>query len=159
LDVGTGTGILIPYLQQEVGSKGHITAIDYAEKMIKVCKLKYQHFSSIDFLVNKVEEMEFSSNYFNAVVCFGVFPHLENKVEALNQINRVLKKGGRLIIAHALSSEEIVTHHKSSSSVVVQDTFPKKTEMGKLLRQTGFLRISIIDVPGCYFCLSFKSIN
>jgi demethylmenaquinone methyltransferase/2-methoxy-6-polyprenyl-1,4-benzoquinol methylase len=158
LDVGTGTGILIPYLQQEVGSKGHITAIDYAEKMIKVCKSKYKQVSNIDFLVNKIEEIVFSSNSFDAVICFGVFPHLENKLRALNQINRILKKDGRLIIAHALSSKEILAHHKNSSPVVAQDTLPKKTEMRKLLKQTGFFRISITDVPGCHFCLSFKSI-
>lgn len=159
LDVGTGTGILIPYLHKEVGSKGQITAIDYAEKMIKVCKLKHKQFLNIDFLVKRIEEIDSSSNSFDAVICFGVFPHLENKVRALNQINRILKKGGRLIIAHALSSEEIIIHHQNSSPVVAQDILPKKTEMRKLLSQTGFLRISIINMPGRYFCLSFKSID
>ncbi len=157
LDVGTGTGILLPYLLHEVGSKGHIIALDYAKKMIKVCKSKYKHFSNIDFFVTKIEEIKFSSNSFDAVICFAVFPHLENKVRALNQINRILKKDGRLIIAHALSSEEIRAHHKDCSSVVAQDILPTKNKMNKLLKQTGFHRISITDLPGCYFCLSFKS--
>jgi demethylmenaquinone methyltransferase/2-methoxy-6-polyprenyl-1,4-benzoquinol methylase len=159
LDVGTGTGILIPYLQQEVGLTGHIIALDYAEKMIEVCKSKYKQFSNIDFLVNKIEENEFSSCSFDAVICFGVFPHLDDKLGALNQINRILKKDGRLIIAHALSSQEILVHHKNSSSVVAQDSLPKKAEMKKLLKKTGFHRISITDIPGRYFCFSFKSID
>ena len=34
LDVGTGTGILIPFLHKALGAKGHITAIDYAPNMV-----------------------------------------------------------------------------------------------------------------------------
>ena len=43
LDVGTGTGILIPFLLQEVGASGHIVAIDFAAKMVEVCRLSLIH--------------------------------------------------------------------------------------------------------------------
>lgn len=157
LDVGTGTGILIPYLRKEIGPNGKIIAIDYAENMIKICKSKFEQFSNVTFRVHKIEEIDSPSEFFDSVICFGVFPHLENKFQALNQINRILKKEGKLIIAHALSSEEINDHHQSSSSVIAQDNLPKENKMRKLLLQTGFLRISIIDKPGCYLCSSFKS--
>ena len=159
LDVGTGTGILIPFLLQEVGPSGHIVAIDYAAKMVKVCRSKYGDFSNVSFAVQKIEQIDYPSESFDAVTCFGLFPHLENRAEALRQINRVLKRGGRLIIAHALSSQEIKTHHQNSSSVVAQDTLPKSSEMRQILKQTGFFRISIKDKPGCYLCLSYKSSN
>ena len=38
LDLGTGTGALIPSLIRAVGSFGSVTAIDYAEKMIQRCR-------------------------------------------------------------------------------------------------------------------------
>ena len=40
LDAGTGTGVLIPFLLKAVGPTGQVSAIDYAEKMVKICKVK-----------------------------------------------------------------------------------------------------------------------
>ena len=159
LDVGTGTGILIPFLLQEVGPSGHIVAIDYAAKMVKVCRSKYGDFSNVSFVVQKIEQIDYPSESFDAVICFGLFPHLENRAEALCQMYRVLKPEGRLIIAHALSSHEIKVYHRSSSLIVAHDTLPKSSEMRQILKQIGFFRISITDKPGCYLCLSCKSSN
>jgi len=43
LDTGTGTGLLVPFLLQAVGPTGHVTAIDFAEEMTNICKVKYAH--------------------------------------------------------------------------------------------------------------------
>jgi ubiquinone/menaquinone biosynthesis C-methylase UbiE len=157
LDTGTGTGILIPFLLNAVGPTGHVTAIDYAEKMIEICRSKYGHLSNVSLAVQKIEQLDFPSESFDAVTCFGLFPHLENRQEALRQIIRVLKLGGKLIIAHALGSAEIRAHHHNASAVVAQDALPNNSEMRRLLKQAGFGRIRIIDKPGCYLCLSDKS--
>jgi ubiquinone/menaquinone biosynthesis C-methylase UbiE len=156
LDAGTGTGILIPFLLHAVGPKGYVVAVDYAENMIKVCRSKYEHFPNVTFAVQNIEKIGFLSESFDVVTCFGLFPHLENRVEALGQINRILKPEGRLIIAHALSSTEIKTHHHNASAVIAKDVLPSKSEMRRLLKQMGFHRIRIIDKPGCYLCLSDK---
>jgi demethylmenaquinone methyltransferase/2-methoxy-6-polyprenyl-1,4-benzoquinol methylase len=156
LDVGAGTGILIPFLLQEVGRSGYVVGIDYAEKMIDICKSKYGHLSNVRFEVRNVGQIDYSSGSFDAVTCFGLFPHLENRKEALSQINRVLKLGGRLVIAHSLSSAELAAHHQSSSAVVAQDSLPNSLEMKELLRTAGFGGISIKDEPECYLCLSDK---
>jgi demethylmenaquinone methyltransferase/2-methoxy-6-polyprenyl-1,4-benzoquinol methylase len=156
LDVGTGIGILIPYLLRIIGPSGAVTAIDYAERMVEKCKLKYSHIPNVTIEVQNMEELNFSSESFDAITCFGLFPHLENKEKALYHMNRVLKPRGRLIIAHALSSLEIKVHHSKASSVVAQDILPEKPEMKRLLKNAGFDRIYIKDEPGCYLCLSTK---
>jgi ubiquinone/menaquinone biosynthesis C-methylase UbiE len=156
LDVGTGTGILIPFLLKAVGPTGQVSAIDYAEKMVNVCKSKYAHLPNVTFTFQQVEELDFPSQTFDAVTCFGLFPHIENKEKALQQINRVLKTNGKLIIAHALSSKEIKAHHHNSSSVVAHDVLPSSTVMKKLLTQAGFEKFDIIDKPGQYLNLSIK---
>ncbi|MFZ4855597.1 MAG: class I SAM-dependent methyltransferase [Desulfuromonadaceae bacterium] len=40
LDVGTGTGILIPFLQELIGEWGKIDAVDIAEAMLGVARGK-----------------------------------------------------------------------------------------------------------------------
>jgi ubiquinone/menaquinone biosynthesis C-methylase UbiE len=155
LDVGTGTGVLIPFLLEAVGPTGHVTAVDYAEKMVEVCNAKYGGVPNVSVAVQRVENLDFPSEFYDAVTCFGLFPHLENKETALAQLNRVLKPGGKLIIAHALSSTEIIAHHRRSL-VVAHDALPDRTEMKRLLERAGFTGIHIIDEPRCYVCLSTK---
>ncbi len=156
LDVGAGTGVLIPYLVKEVGPSGSVTAIDFSENMVQVCKTNYSHLENVTVEVGDIEVAVFPPESFDAVVCFGVFPHLENKEKALKNINRMLKASGTLVIAHALSSEEIKVHHKNASVAVCHDMLPEMGEMKPLLEKTGFSGITIKDEPGCYLCISHK---
>jgi ubiquinone/menaquinone biosynthesis C-methylase UbiE len=157
LDVGTGTGILIPYLTRAVGPAGSVTAIDYSENMIEICKTKHSHLKNLSIKLGNIKDAALPPESFDAVICFGVFPHLEDKEKALQNINHTLKPGGKVIIAHALSSEELKIHHNSASSTVMHDVLPEESEMKQLLEHTGFTEISIKDEPGLYLCISYKS--
>ena len=74
-------------------------------------------------------------------------------------MNCALKPCGKLVIAHALSSEEIKTYHKDASSAILHDMLPEKDEMIQLLEQTGFMVINLKDEPGCYLYLAHKAGN
>ncbi|MCL1977089.1 MAG: methyltransferase domain-containing protein [Candidatus Bathyarchaeota archaeon] len=157
LDVGTGTGVLIPFLLQAVGNNGHVTAVDFAEKMVEICKTKYDQHPNLTLLVQQVENLQFPEATFDVVTCFGLFPHLDNKELALKQLNRVLKPGGKFVIAHALSSQEIRNHHHNAPAVVANDELLSESEMRCMLKKTDFIDIEITDKPGCYLCLSIKA--
>jgi ubiquinone/menaquinone biosynthesis C-methylase UbiE len=157
LDVGTGTGVLIPYLLQMVGENGHVTAVDFAEKMVEICKTKYAQYPNLTVMVQQAENLQFPVASFDAVICFGLFPHLENKELAIMQLNRVLKLGGKLVIAHALSSQEIKSHHQHAADIIAHDALPSESEMQHLFKKVGFTNIEITDKPGCYLCLAIKA--
>lgn len=159
LDLGTGTGVLIPFLLKQIGSSGSITAIDYAENMVEICTKKFSHISNLTIMNQDVEALDLSPNSFDAITCFGLFPHIENREKALNNMNRVLKHGGRLIIAHALGSQEINNRHRKASSSVINDNLPEESDMKKLLTKSGFGEITIEDSPGQYLCTSTKINN
>jgi demethylmenaquinone methyltransferase/2-methoxy-6-polyprenyl-1,4-benzoquinol methylase len=157
LDVGTGTGVLIPYLTEAVGPNGSVTAIDFSEKMAKVCAQKHSHLKNFNITVGNIEETTFPPQSFDVVVCFGLFPHLDNKEKALQNINTILKQGGKLVVAHALSSKELADHHKKVSAHMAHAVLPETADMQKLLEQTGFTKISIKDEPGMYLCMAIKA--
>ncbi len=157
LDVGTGTGVLITHLIHAVGPSGSVTAIDYAEEMVQICKSKYVHLENVYVRLQDVEEDDLPSESFDAVICFGLFPHLRQKEKALRNMNQALKPRGLLIVAHALGSEEIKAHHASAESSVMNDTIPEEAEMRHLLKSTGFSNISIEDEQGCYLCICQRS--
>jgi demethylmenaquinone methyltransferase/2-methoxy-6-polyprenyl-1,4-benzoquinol methylase len=156
LDVGTGTGILIPFLVEFLDPKGQITAIDYAKSMVNIWKNKYDKFSNVSITIADVDNLPFSEASFNAITCFGLFPHLENKKDSLQEFNRVLKSKGKLIISHALSRRELRNMHMNTNSVVTNDVLPNKNEMCNLLNLTDFTQIQIIDKKGSYLCISTK---
>jgi ubiquinone/menaquinone biosynthesis C-methylase UbiE len=156
LDVGTGTGVLIPYLIQAVGPSGSVTAIDCSEKMVQICRTKHSHLKNVTVKLQDIEQEDLTEESFDAVTCFGLFPHLDEKEKALHNMNHVLRPRGLLIIAHALGSEDLKAHHNSASSAVANDMLPKEAEMIQLLKRTGFAEIRIKDKSGCYLCVSTK---
>jgi len=156
LDIGTGTGVLIPYLAEAVGQAGTVTAIDVSERMIQKCREKHGHLKNVNIEVGNIEDDDFPSETFDAVICFGVFPHIRHKLKALGNINHILKAGGKLVIAHALSSQEVKMHHQKVSEHVAHATLPSKAEMKGMLEQTGFAGVNIKDEPGLYLCIAYK---
>ncbi len=156
LDAGTGTGVLIPFLLRIIGSSGSITAIDHAENMIKMFRSKFSNLRNVKVERKDVEELDLPSETFDVAICFGLFPHLERKTQALMHLHRVLKRRGRLVIAHALSSTEIREHHKRASPVT-RDVLPEEIVMKRLLKRAGFFEVRITDEPGLYLCLATKN--
>jgi ubiquinone/menaquinone biosynthesis C-methylase UbiE len=155
LDVGAGTGGIVPYLLEAIGPEGSIWAIDFAEEMVKIGRKKFQKESRVIFELAPVEDLPYKDGFFDQIVCFGAFPHFEDKGKALEEMNRVLKSQGTLIIAHALSSVALRSHHQNCAPVS-KDFLPDETEMKSLLERAGFQLNRLIDQPKCYLCEGVK---
>lgn len=158
LDVGTGTGGIIPYLLDYTKPYGFIHAIDFAEEMIKIAKRKFFHENRVEFHVCSVYSIPFQNRFFDKIICFGAFPHFEDKSKALREMNRVLKNSCSLIISHAMSSQEIKEHH-NKAEVVKNDCLPTEKEMAILLESTGFIIKRLYDQPGLYLCEAQKVLD
>jgi len=156
LDVGSGTGGLIPYILRNIGEQGSVWAIDFAEEMVRIGKEKFRHEPRANFQAAPVEALPFTDQFFDHVVCFGALPHFEDKGTAISEMGRVLKTGGTLIIAHALGSQEIKNHHQGSSPVA-EDCLPEEEEMIGLLTENGFRMTRLIDRPKYYLCEGVKT--
>jgi ubiquinone/menaquinone biosynthesis C-methylase UbiE len=155
LDAGAGTGGIVPYLLEAIGPAGSIWAVDFAEEMVKIGRKKFQKETRVIFELVSVEDLPFKDRFFDQVVCFGAFPHFEDKGKALEEMGRVLKPGGRLIIAHALSSVSLRSHHQNCAPVS-KDFLPEEDEMRCLLERADFQLRRLVDQPKCYLCEGVK---
>ena len=154
LDVGTGTGVFLPYIMQRIGTQGHIYALDIAEKMLAKAQQKYLQ-NNIKFICGSVEEIPLSANTCNSVICYSSFPHFRDKQQALHEMKRVLKKGGLLFIGHT-SSREHINHIHSHHEVTVHDLLPDAVEMTQLLSSTGFIGVKVAETPDSYVAMGRK---
>ena len=108
LDAATGTGVLIKYLLEKKPRK--IIAVDMAEKMIEVAKKKYNN-KELEF--KAMDVMDYTEDGFDYIFVYAAYPHFKDKNRLINHLSNMLNKGGKLVIAHSTSREEINRIHKS----------------------------------------------
>jgi ubiquinone/menaquinone biosynthesis C-methylase UbiE len=149
LDMGSGTGVLIPYLEEAVGASGEIIALDFSLAMLRTAKTKYPA-GRVRFLQADAHHLCLREETFDAVICFSTFPHFHNQASVLREFRRVLKSGGQLSIIHFMSREEINAFHARVVGPVRKDMLPDHDDMARLLTRAGFRDISIEDRPSFY---------
>ncbi|MDX5152458.1 MAG: class I SAM-dependent methyltransferase, partial [Acidiferrobacterales bacterium] len=98
-DIATGTGAFATGAGQRIRPGGRVQAIDMTESMLNKAETNTEKMAldNIDFHVMDAEQLEFRSNYFDAIGCsFGLF-FLRDMSAALENWLRILKPGGRLM--------------------------------------------------------------
>ncbi len=116
LDVGTGTGMLIPFVHQH-NPKGNIKGIDKSDHMIAVAKEKFKNVENIEFQLADVESDNIKGT-FDKIILFSVFPLLENKINTIKKlIENNLSDGGKLLIAHQESRKSLNSYIGTSTPI------------------------------------------
>lgn len=155
LDIGTGPGILLPYLKRMVGPGGRICAIDLSFQMTRQAAKKA--LSPIGWVLQAdAHHLPFRTDVFDFIICFAAFPHFKHPDAALAQMARALSPGGSLVIAHLLSRLELARHH-GSQAAVADDLLPDEARMRTLLQEAQFRDIHITDSPGRYVARGTKA--
>jgi len=154
LDIGTGTGVFIPYILHSIGCEGKILALDIAEEMLRRAKVKSFN-GAVDFLNADVSCIPLLEASVDSVVCYSSFPHFQDKEKALAEMYRVVKRGGRLFICHSSSREAINGLHNGIPEVA-HDVIPEEWEMREMLSESGFADIVIEDNCENYLCRALK---
>ncbi|MCM8772047.1 MAG: class I SAM-dependent methyltransferase [Candidatus Omnitrophica bacterium] len=152
LDVGTGTGVLIPYLL-ETKKDIEIYGIDYSEGMMK--KFREKNFpKNVKGFVMDIHNTEFEDEFFDRIIANSSYPHFENKEKALFEIYRILKKEGIFVISHPHGRKFVNKLHKKICQVS-KDIIPPTKKLKCFVEKFGFRYIKGIDEED-FFLLVFK---
>lgn len=94
LDMGVGYGL---YSSKLIERSGAIYGIDIVKQNLFTSR---ENVGSNKYLsvLGSVNQLPFVDNSIDLIICIETYEHLENGLEVLNEMHRVLKNGGRLII-------------------------------------------------------------
>ncbi len=154
LDVGTGTGIFLPFLRQRIGGDGIILALDIAEEMLQKARAKSTN-GTVAYLNADAAHIPLPEASVDSVVCYSSFPHFQDKAKALAEMYRVVKNGGRLYICHTSNRAAINGLHNGIHEVA-HDIIPEDWEMRLMLSEAGFADIEIEDNCENYLCQALR---
>lgn len=117
LEVGCGSSQLAVELARAYGDRVHITAVDYAEPVIRDMRVLHCDVKNVTWETMDVRQLALPDDYFDVVIekgcldcvhCFSPLDEIIDKssrtniVQAVSEIERVLKPNGHLIsVSHA----------------------------------------------------------
>lgn len=101
LDIAAGTGLISFRIAEKVGPYGKILATDISDEMVKIgTKIgASKNLSNVVFERMDAENLTCSDNSFNLVTCALGLMYFPDPEISIAEMNRVLKKGGRAVVA------------------------------------------------------------
>ncbi len=136
LDLGTGTGVLVPYLSEMVGTEGHVAAIDLSEGMLSIARKKYGHLSNVEFLKLDFEEEQIPGK-FDVAMLYSVYPHLHSPADTIEWLFKMNMKPGGVIVIAFPSDENFINniHHERKAE---HDHLPPAHILAEMIMKWGY---------------------
>jgi SAM-dependent methyltransferase len=108
LDLACGTGIVARRVAARVGAGGQVVGLDLNPAMLAVARSEAQREGvSVEWHEGRLEALPFPEGHFDLVLCQQGLQFVPEKRQALAEMHRVLRDGGRL----ALSVWRDLEHH------------------------------------------------
>lgn len=156
LDIGSGTGVMIPYIEDRVKHQGKVKALDIAENMISVSRRKNKY-DNLSFHVGDFLEWD-TCERFDAIIAYSCYPHFKDKGMFFKKSLELLKENGSIVIAHVESKEKINDRHKDIEDKIVSDLLPQVDVLSEFVEQRGF-ETSYSEDNEDYYILIAKAKN
>lgn len=101
LDIGCGSGVDTILAAVMTGPEGKVVGVDIVPEMLQraAANLKLMDLHHVTFQPATGEHLPFPDDHFDVVISNGVINLIPDKDAAMSEIFRVLKAGGRLMIA------------------------------------------------------------
>lgn len=151
LDVGCGTGTLAIEVHQPVGATGRVFGIDPSAQQIARARAKAARRDlPVNFQMGVIEHLAFPDQMFDAVLSTLMMHHLPAnlKRQGLAEIARVLKPGGRVVIADFTRKQErtgqAARFHAGGSSL---------HDLTALVTDAGFIQVKTEEMPPLRFSM------
>ena len=148
LDVGSGTGILIPIIKKY--EPRWIYACDLSAVMLEQLNSKKYH--NVETIVADVRDLSLPGSSIDVVFINACYGNIVDKSGAFSNLSRMMKPQGRMVISHPLGKSFIRSMRERASFPL--DAFPEMPEAERLFRPFGFGVETFIDEPRLYILVA-----
>jgi len=149
LDIGSGTGLLLEHLKRARPGLRAVVEVDLAEAMLREARAKGD--ASASFVCADATRLPLAVSSFDAVLCFGVLPHLHDLDMACRGFLAALKPGGVLAVGHMMDSATLNDFHAALDGPVSGDRIDTAATLARRLTALG-ARVDVVEEePGWYF--------
>ena len=114
LECACGTGLLSGVMAKNCK---RLIATDFSVNMLKRAKKKYAKYGNITFEQADILHLRYPDNRFDTVVAANVIHLLDDPYQALRELDRVCKPGGRIIIPTYMNGTDKGTTNSVSGAI------------------------------------------
>ncbi|MEU0883606.1 class I SAM-dependent methyltransferase [Lentzea sp. NPDC005914] len=98
LDIGCGTGALIPALVKAVGPQGRVVATDFSPRMVAIAGKRSRKWPNVEVRHADACATDHGTGEFDAAVALGAFSAMPDVPGAIANAADALRDGGRLFV-------------------------------------------------------------
>ena len=159
LVTGAGSGNDLTYILDKIGPNGIIFIQDYAKEMLiagfkKIKKIKkYQKFK-LNFFVNDATKLPFNDNLFDVCFHFGGINLYKNIRKGINEMNRVTKVGGRIVIGDEGLADWLRDSDEGKAQITNNRLYIHKPPLNLLPKNIKDVNLTWL-INNCYYVISF----
>lgn len=148
LDLGCGRGEDTIRAARLAGTGGKAVGLDLTEAMISRAKdaASAEGVGNAVFVTGDIESLPFPENTFDGVMSNCVINHAKDKTRVYREIHRVLKPGGRFVVADAVTKDPLPPEVKNDPEAWAQCFGGAVTEAEYLenIVTSGFERLELL---------------
>jgi SAM-dependent methyltransferase len=149
LDLGSGAGIDVFLSAKKVGESGRVIGVDMTGDMVaKGRMLAQQHgFRNVDFRQGDIEHLPVDSGTVDVVISNCVINLTPDKLASFREAYRVLKPGGRLLIADLVTAGELPEEVRQSAAAwadCLAGALEKEVYL-ETIRRAGFSKVEVVS--------------
>jgi ubiquinone/menaquinone biosynthesis C-methylase UbiE len=154
LDIGCGPGLTTLALAEATGASGKVTGVDIAEPMLAIARKRCANYSNVNFTTADVTALPYEEGSFDIALATQVYEYVEHVDQALHELARVVKPGGRVLIVDTdwesavWASQDDVRMRKVIDTWNTHIPHPQLPRDLKLrMKQAGFKQVRVEVVP------------
>ncbi len=140
VDLGCGTGYLLSQLTEKAEK---VIGVDSSPKMLEIARRRFSHNAPIELRLGELEHLPIRDRAGDCAILNMVLHHLPQPINGVREVNRILRKGKKLIIV------EFDKHKNESLRTKFGDHWLgfHRHEITGWLSETGFEPVDLRQFP------------